>query len=263
MMDSGHITGWYLDREDDWAYLAEGLEKLARKAQNRYGADNSLPFLYAVGDGNHSLAAAKAVWEDYKTARQGTAGIENHPARWALVEIENLYDPGLSFEPIHRVLFGVEPALVLDALSVLPGFSRRPAVDQAGLSRLVGDSGAAKNRLGLITGKEYVFIESDAPGLATDSLQPLLDALINKGAGSGPVSSIDYIHGEEELFRVAGASPDASASPQNAVGLLLPPVKKGGLFETVARRGPLPRKSFSMGEAGEKRFYLECRRLFG
>ncbi|MDR3166509.1 MAG: DUF1015 domain-containing protein [Treponema sp.] len=253
MLDAGGVRGWLLDQEEDWTCLADGLENLARKAETRYGQRDDTPFLYAVGDGNHSLATAKAVWEEYKAAHGGAGGVD-HPARWALVEVENLYDPGIVFEPIHRVLFGPPAGEVLEALSALPGFSRRSVGDRAELVRLVGDPAAPAARLGLFAGSEPFLIESGAPGLITDSLQPLLDRFI---ADHGGAYGIDYIHGEDELFRLAG-------NPEHpAVGLLLPPIKKSGLFQTVARRGPLPRKSFSMGEAAEKRFYLECRRLFG
>jgi hypothetical protein len=255
MMDAGGVTGWLLDREDDWEYLAGGLETLARQAETRYGQRDDTPFLYAVGDGNHSLAAAKAVWEEYR-ASHGDSETADHPARWALVEIENLYDPGIDFEPIHRVLFGPPAEEVRKALSALPGFTCRPAGDRAELSRFVGDPAAPRARLGLIAGAQLSLIESAAPGLITDSLQPLLDRFTAAHAGGIPYR-IDYIHGEDELFRIAGTPGQA------AVGLLLPPIKKSGLFQTVARRGPLPRKSFSMGEAPEKRFYLESRRLFG
>jgi hypothetical protein len=247
MMDSGSIRGWLLEEEGDWLFLAQGLEALARRGEG------DRPFLYAVGDGNHSLAAAKAVWEEYKKG-PGGPGSMNHPARWALVEVENIYDPGLGFEPIHRVVFGVPAGEILRALSALPGFSKRTVGNRGELSRLVGEGGA-KNRLGLAAGTEFTLIESDAGGLATDSLQPLLDALVSdkKAQDPGAPPSIDYIHGEEELFSLTGTG---------AVGILLPPIEKRGLFETVARSGPLPRKSFSMGEAEEKRFYLECRKLF-
>jgi hypothetical protein len=246
MMDSGSIRGWLLEEEGDWDFLAQGLLALARRGRD------ARPFLYAVGDGNHSLAAAKGVWEAYKKD-QGGPGLTNHPARWALVEVENIYDPGLGFEPIHRVVFGASSGEILRALSGLPGFSKRTIGSRGELSRLVGE-GAARNRLGLIAGTELTLIESDAAGLATDSLQPLLDALVQEKA-QGPGISIDYIHGEEALFSLTRAS-------AGAAGILLPPIEKGWLFETVARSGPLPRKSFSMGEAEEKRFYLECRKLF-
>jgi hypothetical protein len=255
MMDSGAVRGWFLEEEADWEFLARGLEDLAARARTRYGREEAEPFLFAVGDGNHSLATAKAVWEEYKAACR--EGLPDHPARWALVEVENLYDPGISFEPIHRLLLGIPAAGVLGALKALPGFSCRDldAGTRQGLSRLLGEAGAGLVRLGIIAGKELFLAEYTAPGLATDSLQPLLDALIRS---RGPGVSIDYIHGEEELFSIAGASTQAAP----AVGILLPPIEKGGLFETVARSGPLPRKSFSMGEAEEKRFYLEGRRLF-
>jgi hypothetical protein len=261
MMGSGSVQGWFLEEEGDWSFLARGLDALAKRAETRYGQGDSRPFLYAVGDGNHSLAAARAVWEEYKKAHRGEGGLSAHPARWALAEVENIYDPGIGFEPIHRMIFGIPPAEILRALSVLPGFLSRPLGNRGELSRLVGERGAAKSRLGLIAGAEFTLIESAAPGLATDSVQPLLDALIlsKKAVGRDrPAASIDYIHGEEELFGLAGAPPQAVPT----AGLLLPPLEKRFLFDTVAHSGPLSRKSFSLGEAVEKRFYFECRKLF-
>jgi hypothetical protein len=253
---SGEVSGWFLEAEEDWALLAEGLETLARRAENRYtpGAPEK-PFLYAVGDGNHSLASAKGIWEEYKLHHRGEPGLEHHPARWALVELENLYDPGLSFEPIHRLVFGAAAGEILDCLSGLPGFTSRPAADQEELSGLVETAAAGKNRLGLISGSggpAFTLIETEAPGLAPVSLQPLLDKLLH----SRRDCSIDYIHGKDTLFRLA-LDPGRTAP-----GILLPPINKNGLFQTIAAGGPLPRKSFSMGEAEEKRFYLECRKLF-
>jgi hypothetical protein len=233
MLDSGSVRGWLLDSEDDLAFLAGSLEKLACRSETRYlpagSGSAEEPFLFAMGDGNHSLASAKGIWEEYKKLHKGEAGLETHPCRYALVEIENIYDPAIEFEPIHRVIFGANTQALLGALAGLPGFTTSLAHDR------------------------IVRIETDAPGIAAASLQPLLDNFVQAGAGL----SIDYIHGEDALFDVV----EKSAKP--AVGILLPPVKKSGLFETVARSGPLPRKSFSMGEAVEKRFYLECRRLFG
>jgi hypothetical protein len=230
MMNSGAISGWALDTEGDWALVAEGLEKLARKAQARYGAGDPAPFLYAAGDGNHSLASAKAVWEEYKKAHGNEPGIMDHAARWALVELENLYDPGISFEPIHRVIFGAAEDAVLRALSAVPDMICKTQTGAPGL----------------------ITIETSSTAIAAAGLQPPLDDF---AGASG--ASIDYIHGEAELVRLA-ADP---ARP--AVGLLLPPIHKAGLFKTVAATGPLPQKSFSMGLAEEKRFYLECRKLFG
>ena len=238
MMNSGAISGWALDSEDALTILADGLERLKNTANERYGCDDkgsakdgaprNEPFLFAVGDGNHSLATAKAVWLEYKKNHAGEAGIENHPARWALVEVENIYDKGITFEPIHRVVFGAKPEELLHALSSL------------------GDIKCQAEASGSV-----IRIESLSPEIATAGLQPLLDSFVKEKN-----LVIDYIHGEAEVLRLA------SDTARPAVGLILPPVRKDGFFKTVAQNGPLPRKSFSMGEAEEKRFYLECRRLF-
>jgi hypothetical protein len=227
MRGAGAVSGWILDKESDWTLLAEGLERLAQKAAARYGSGT--PFLYAMGDGNHSLATAKEVWEEYKKSHAQDPALMTHPARWALVELENLYDPGISFEPIHRVIFGVKPGDVLAAISALPGMVCRTSDNKPGI----------------------IQVESSREIIAAASLQPALDKLV-QAAGA----SMDYIHGEEELRRVV------SGSPLPAVGVLFPALQKSGLFRTVAGTGPLPRKSFSMGSAEEKRFYLECRSLF-
>jgi hypothetical protein len=248
MLGSGDISGWALDTEAGWQALAEGLEELARRSATRYPGGE--PFLFAMGDGNHSLATAKAVWEEYKAAHPG--GPEQHPARYALAEVENIYDPGIAFEPIHRVVFGASPDELLAVLGALPGFSSRALDSPEELSRLTA-APAPGNRYGLIGGGRQILVETSATGIATEPLQPLLDRFLEGGSGK----AIDYIHGEEELFRIAGAPGERPVT-----GILLPPALKSGLFQTVARSGPLPRKSFSMGEAEEKRFYLECRELF-
>ncbi|MDR1326483.1 MAG: DUF1015 domain-containing protein [Treponema sp.] len=248
-MHSGAVSGWLLNQEADWAYLAEALERLAARSGNRYGGASDAPFLFAVGDGNHSLASAKAIWLEYKAAHSGEKDLAKHPARYALVEIENLYDAGITFEPIHRVIFGASLANVSAALAALPAFSSRAVASREELVVLVGDAACERNRLGLVSGGSYLLVESEHQGLAIDTLQPLLDAFI----ASNAAYSIDYIHGEDNLFQI---------SQGGAVGLFLPPIDKRSLFKTVAKRGILPRKSFSMGEAKEKRFYLECRKLF-
>ncbi|MDR0584712.1 MAG: DUF1015 domain-containing protein [Treponema sp.] len=275
MMGSGSVSGWFLDKEEDWTFLAERLEELARRALTRYlpggqgtgvpAGNGGAPFLFAAGDGNHSLATAKGIWEEYKKAHSLSNGgaLPEHPCRYAMVEIENLYDPAVTFEPIHRIIFGIHFDKALSLLAGLPGFSSRELGSREELIRLTIEP-CAGNRFGIVAcnavsggvfGNRYALIETSAGGIATAELQPLLDRHLEQAAKSGMSLSIDYIHGEEELFRLASAS-------GQAVGILLPPVKKAGLFETVARSGPLPRKSFSMGEAVEKRFYLECRRLF-
>ncbi|MDR1596985.1 MAG: DUF1015 domain-containing protein [Treponema sp.] len=251
MLGAGEISGWALNTETDWVVLTEGLEELAARSETRYGGGK--PFLYAVGDGNHSLATAKAVWEEYRKAHPGRES-EQHPGRYALVELENIYDPGITFEPIHRIIFGASLEEVRAALSELPGFTSRTVKSAEELSQLVTDN-TAGNRYGLTGEGRYILVETGTTGIATGELQPLVDRFVNAGAPNGGLG-IDYIHGKEELFRIA------AGGEKSAVGVLLPPVQKAGLFRTIARSGPLPRKSFSMGEAVEKRFYLECRSLF-
>jgi hypothetical protein len=225
----GAVSGWALDDEDGWLLLAEGLEALAGEAAARYGGET--PFLYAMGDGNHSLATAREVWEEYKGYRPGDPALMSHPARWALVELENLYDPGIVFEPIHRVVFGLPAGAVLDALSGVPGLDCSLSPDHPGIVR----------------------VETAGDAVAAALLQPALDGLVG---AAGASASMDYIHGEDALYGLAAAAPGPAA------GILFPPLQKSGLFRTVAETGPLPRKSFSMGSAEEKRFYLECRALF-
>jgi hypothetical protein len=257
MSDSGRVRGWLLDKEADWECLAGGLEKLAAASLSRYALrGGSASFLYAVGDGNHSLAAAKGVWEEYKKTPEtvppdGAAG-----PRWVMVELENLYDPALVFEPIHRFVFGAGMEETERLFAALPGFSlKKLGGTEAGpkLLSLIKEKGT-QTRFGIIApenGRTAFFLAAADPvPLAVDRIQPLLDGFVKNRPGL----SIDYIHGEEELFRLAHSS--------DGVGILLPPFNKQGLFRTVAERGPLPRKSFSMGEAEEKRFYLECRKLF-
>jgi len=166
------------------------------------------------------------------------------------VEIENIYDPAIQFEPIHRVVFNIDFDKTVSLLSRLPDFSCRPVDSAQELVRLCKNPVSA-NCFGIISQGRYALIETSAVGIATACLQPLLDEY----AGDNP-QLIDYIHDEEELFRLA------DGMNRKAAGILLPPVQKSGLFQTVARLGPLPRKSFSMGHSCEKRFYLECRGLF-
>jgi hypothetical protein len=257
MPDSGRVRGWLLDKEADWECLAGGLEKLASASLSRYAspAGGSAPFLYAMGDGNHSLAAAKGVWEEYKKT-PGTVPSDPGP-RWVMVELENLYDPTLVFEPIHRFVFGAGAEETEKLFAALPGFSVKKLGGPEARPKLLSlvKEKSTRTRFGIIApenGQTTLFLaETDPLPLAVDRIQPLLDGLVK----TRPGLSIDYIHGEEELFRLAHSSAGA--------GILLPPFNKQGLFRTVAEHGPLPRKSFSMGEAEEKRFYLECRKLFG
>lgn len=234
LMDgAGRVRGWAVTDAGQIARVERALQALAQPAQQRekYGASDGDPFLYASGDGNHSLAAAKLFWERCKPAL-ALAQRESDPARFALVELVNVHDPGLRFEPIHRVLFGVEP----DAL--LADLERTRGAGPAHELRW-----AASTRSGVAT-----LSHGDEP-LAVAALQTFLDEWL----ATHPAARIDYIHGDDALAQLA-------AEP-GRIGFFLPAFEKSALFPTVARRGVLPRKAFSLGEAEEKRFYLEARRI--
>lgn len=256
---AGRARGWLLDKEEDLAFLAEALDRLFRASLTKYGAPRkgraAAPFLYAVGDGNHSLAAAKAVWDEYKTAHAGEPGIENHPARWVLVEIENIYDTALVFEPIHRFVYGADLEDLEQLHRAMPGVSIKKSGDNSRerfLAELRNGSNPARSGfvLGGKGGLELYHAETGPMPQALDRIQSLLDLLVSSRAGR----SLDYIHGEDEIFRLAASS--------GGLGIILPPLEKRGFFRLVSTRGILPRKCFSLGRAEEKRYYLECRRLF-
>jgi uncharacterized protein (DUF1015 family) len=254
MMDSGNVTGWFINADEKLAFsfITEKLDELYQRSLSRYSdaASNENPFLFAVGDGNHSLAAAKEIWEEVKKENKD---LLSHPCRYALVEIENIYDPAIEFEPIHRLVFDIGYDEIISLLSRLPDFNCRSVSGTKELSRLCAEpfsNASNSSRLGIISQGRYALIETSAQGIATACLQPLLDEY----AKDNP-HLIDYIHDEKELFRLAAVNEKRAA-------ILLPPVQKAGLFQTVSRYGPLPRKSFSMGHSCEKRFYLESRELF-
>jgi uncharacterized protein (DUF1015 family) len=249
MLGGGHIHGWYLAREEEIKRLAQILGELYQKSADRYGS----PFLFALGDGNHSLAAAKAVWDEYKAEHAGDAGLETHPLRWAMVEVVNLYDKGLIFEPIHRFVAGVTIKQLLGAFNETPGFSAEKLPDKAALEQAVNTQTPGFVTFGIVSGGEFFLGKVPGNAVATVYVEPVLDKL--RAAGG---VTVDYIHGSAETFAL---SADANAAKDPRCGILLPPIDKSGLFETVAKNGALPRKSFSMGNARDKRYYLECRAL--
>jgi hypothetical protein len=260
MLDSGRVRGWQVKDPALLDAAAEALARLADPAafKAKYGSDH--PLLFAVGDGNHSLATAKAVWEEIKEAHAGEPGLMEHPARYALAELVNVYDEGLPFHPIHRILLGLDEGALLSALSDCQEFEidRYPsseaalaAVDGGRRIDARGDSDAKVQRVACVSPAGNLVITFTRPKakLAAGTLQDLLDPLLKSRPGLG----IDYIHGRESLLALA-------AKPGN-LGLYLPPIDKSGFFETVIRDGVMPRKTFSMGEAPEKRFYIEARKI--
>jgi hypothetical protein len=242
MSGAGRIEGRFIPAGEITARFEARLADFIREKRSiQPGVE---PFLFAVGDGNHSLATAKAVWEERKSGLSPEQAAD-HPARFALVELVNLYDPGIRFEPIHRLLRGSQAAQFLRFLAQ-KGFQvekgKLPALDevQAGpqVFGLVGG--------GLRAGLQASGQTHPAPA---GTIQPLIEEYLK----ANPSAGIDYIHGRESILQLA-AGPDR-------LGVLVPPMAKQLLFPTVARLGVLPRKAFSIGEALEKRFYFEARRL--
>lgn len=250
MLGGGQVAGYAVDGDRADTAL-QALQALAEP--QAFAARHGLPagapvMLFAMGDGNHSLATAKAVWERIKSE----VG-PDHPARWALVEVDNIHDPALEFEPIHRLLAGVQ----VDLQHALTGaFGARLGIaDVATATEMrerVRSPRSGCQAVGLVEpGPRYRVVElADPPStLAVGSFQPFVDQLVAQGGAA----SVDYVHGDDTLERLASA-------PGHA-GLHLATVAKGDLLRMVAREGPLPRKTFSMGEADEKRFYVEARRI--
>jgi hypothetical protein len=203
-----------------------------------------------MGDGNHSLATAKAVWEEMKPR----VGMKHH-ARYALVEVENVHDDGLDFEPIHRVLFGITEDLssaVQSHFGVDATLSDCASAQE--MLQAVDSSESKTQVVGLVgglgrTGFSLLEIANPTSNLAVGTLQAFLDDFLQRGGAA----RIDYVHGSEVVKRLGG-------QPGNA-GFYLPRMSKASLFKTVILDGALPRKTFSMGEAREKRFYMEARKI--
>mgnify|MGYP005794681471 FL=1 len=236
MERGGHIKGWELT-EDQQAQVARALSALADPAKfnARYGTQDAAVMLFAVGDGNHSLATAKECYERQKRLTSPEQW-PNLKARYALVELVNLHDASLEFEPIHRVVFGVDPEELLAALlRYYPGAHMGPGEGHS-LS-FVHQNGA-----GVVT------VPSPTHQLPVGTLQAFLDEYV-----LSQNCSVDYIHGDD-VTRELGAK-------RGNIGFLLPAMGKEELFPTVIHDGVLPRKTFSMGEAHDKRFYLEARKI--
>ena len=234
MQGCGHLRGWRVSDAADMAAVASALAAL--KAQ--LGAE---PLLFAVGDGNHSLATAKAHWNAVKPTLT-EAEQAAHPARFAMVEVENIHDPALAFEPIHRVLTGVDAKALLADWADYCAARGMTLLDQP-------EEGAQQVRFVSAEGERVCAIRHADGPLPVATLQRYLDDFLTRH----PETEIDYIHGDDVLRRLASAP--------GAAGFLLPPVDKSAFFHAIHTLGTLPRKTFSMGHANEKRCYMECRAI--
>ena len=221
MLGGGHVRGWKVEGEAA-RQVEAALDALSETCGDLF---------LAVGDGNHSLAAAQAYW---KEIREGLSPAQRfgHPARFALVELENLRSDAIAFEPIHRLLTGVSPRDVMSA------WTREASAQDLseGPYALTAVHAGGEVRMGY----------GEHP---LRSLQAFLDAYLAEHPGA----RIDYIHGDETLRRLARR--------EDALGLMPCGFEKALLFPYIRQWGVLPRKTFSMGHANEKRYYLEARRI--
>lgn len=250
MLGSGHLAGFAVNSKYE-NQVVEALRGLASPETfaSKYDLDSNLPILlFAMGDGNHSLATAKAIWEKVK----GEVGM-NHPARYALVEVENVHDEALEFEPIHRVLFGLKKDIFAEMASFFGANYKYTAVANGEeMIRRVDHADGRDQLIGAVGGgKQFGVIEIANPPthLAVGTLQSFLDPFVKNGGAE----KIDYVHGEDVVERLSLQSGN--------VGFYLAGMHKNELFKTVILDGALPRKTFSMGEAKEKRFYMEARKI--
>jgi len=232
MMNGGHLAGWAVDSP-------EILDRVDRSLNALLDTKGEHPLLLAVGDGNHSLATAKAYWNEIREGLS-EAERETHPARFALCEIVNIHDEALLFEPIHRILTGASRAAVT---------AEWKAYAEARGMELAREGSDHRFTLVSADGEETVAVLRPEGAIPCETVQRFLDDFLSRH----PEAGIDFIHGEGSL-RTLASKPDT-------VGFLLPEIDKHSFFADVQKLGVLPRKTFSMGEADEKRFYMEAKKI--
>lgn len=245
MLGGGHLAGWEITGADDIAFIENNIDFLCTQGifdAHYPQAAGDAPIAMAVGDGNHSLATAKAYWEEIKQTLTNDEK-ENHPARFALVELVNIHCPAIGIEPIHRAVFGTDGAEFVSAFYAW--LSQHAEVcaqaDAEQTFRVVTDADEDAEML-------TECIKNAPHPLAVGTLEMFLADFCAQHSGV----KVDYIHGEAAVRELAG---------KGAVGVLLPDFLKSDLFKGVVLGGVLPKKTFSMGEATEKRYYMECRKI--
>ncbi|MFA5747797.1 MAG: DUF1015 domain-containing protein [Candidatus Absconditabacterales bacterium] len=244
MMNGGHIRGYKINDEEIIENIINALEKLKERSN----------LLFAVGDGNHSLATAKAIWENKKITLSDKEKID-HPARFALVELVNVHDEGLEFHPIHRILFNVDYDKLFGSMSNF--YKKIGSTFELHFDESEKDELKELKKLNDVhfikfvnnKGTGYIKIKNPKANLEVGTLQIFLDEFLKNNSES----KIDYVHGKKVV--------DEIGTKDGNIGFYLPVMDKKDLFRTVIIDGALPRKTFSMGEAEEKRFYLECRKI--
>ena len=247
MLGGGHIEGWAVEDKALCDRLVAAIDRLGSREvfDAKYPAAAGSPTLtLAVGDGNHSLATAKAYWEELKSTLPPEQR-ETHPARWCLAEVCNLYSDSIQIESIPRVLFDVSADEVLRQLHAYG--------EERHLGLHLGEAPKGRQSFTLATpdGRETaVSFDTPAEPLAVGTAENFVQQVL----ANCPGSRVDYIHGDDTARRMVA---------EGAVGLILPPFDKADILKGVVLGGVLPRKTFSMGHAEEKRYYLEAREIQG
>ena len=242
MLGGGHLRGWAVEDPALIAQIDSALAALADPAAfaRRWpAAKGQQPMVLAVGDGNHSLATAKAYWEELKPTLTEEQR-RTHPARWCLAEVCNVHSPAIEIEPIHRVVFGIGARELYAALDAWD--------QQQGSSTTMSDQ---RLRLADAHGESAVALANPPAPLTVGSVEAFLADFLP----AHPGVTVDYIHGESTALALA------SDPARPATAILLPDFAKADLFKGVVLGGVLPRKTFSMGHAEEKRYYIECRKI--
>lgn len=236
MLGGGHISGYLIPREQQDKIL-KALERLTYPEHfvTKYGLKDTPVLAYAVGDGNHSFATAKAWYEQLK-AENPDRDLSSHPARYCLAELVNLHSPALEFEAIHRIVTEIDPKRFIPEMTESLELSETET-ECGQFFRIVEDGRPRTVWIGRATAK-----------LTTGTVQNFLDRYVSEHGGK-----MDYIHGSETVKDLS--------HKENSVGILLPDMRKEDLFPTVILDGALPRKTFSMGHARDKRYYMECRKI--
>ena len=232
MQGGGSISGYLIDKKAQQNIIA-ALEVLGDKEKfnNKYNLTDTPVLLFAMGDGNHSLATAKTFYENLKKSNPDR-DFSNHPARYALAEIVNLHSSALEFEAIHRIVKNVDIDKLISEMTEKLQLTDTPQ-EQSFIYYCGGQ-------------EKKVYIGKTSSNLAVGSLQSFLDEYLKNNGGE-----IDYIHGTDSVKKLA--------DKHCGIGFILPDMNKNQLFPTVIKDGALPRKTFSMGHAADKRFYIESR----
>ncbi len=255
MMNSGHLKGYAVDTPELIQQVADALETLASPDvfAKKYNAEGRDVLLYAMGDGNHSLATAKAIWEKIKQDAADVQTVMADPARYALVELVNIHDEGLQFEPIHRVIFNVQPEQLLKDMQA--HFSGNCTIVRCDSEADMKKRAAIANidKVHIVpfndaSGYGYIQIENPVFTLELATIESFLNDYLEQNGGK-----VDFIHGDDVVNELG--------VKDGNMGFFFPPISKHSLFKTIIFDGALPRKTFSMGEADEKRFYLEARKI--